>query len=70
MKATWYSVDGENALAFIPESPEELALLLGQTHETFCPDCEQATEHDTETCPHCGEGIGTEPEYRSVRKKN
>lgn len=71
MQVTFTQINGENVLAFVPETHEELrAMLAEHEHEAYCPDCETALDDcEDDLCPTCGEGIGMVPEYVKTRKK-
>ena len=69
MNITLGRINGEVTLAFVPETHEELRILLAEhEHEAICPDCEQTLQDiEAELCPHCREGIGCEPEFVAIR---
>lgn len=70
MKVTFCTIDGENGLAWIPETHEELRNMLSlYEHEAYCPDCEATVDAGETVCPVCGEGIDAEPEHVPTRKK-
>lgn len=69
MQALWITVNGENALAYLPESTEELRDLLDKHSATVvCQDCERPVSTEDDTCPTCGEGLEM-PEFLPNIKK-